>query len=223
MRVPEAQSTTRCAAAASACWGSRVRNSSVSRIRRVPKTNTSTPRPEPTTACRNSSSARVYASIDPETSQSTTSLRGTSMRRRKVRSIGSPPRASERRARRRRSSLRPRACGRSRRECRSGRAAATSAIAFDTCANSSAVIAAKSFRRSTSCTLQPTSVVSSPRSSPPPVRSVRVRSERRGGRSRGVAPRYGGREGERRNHAANARSKLSRSSARETSVVRSAQ
>src|SRR6266513_677976 len=174
IRVPLAQSTTRVAAAESACSGSRVLNSSVSRYSRVPNANTSTPRPEPTTACKKRSSARVYASIEPETSHRTTSLRGTSTRRRNARSMGSPPRPSERRASRRRSSRLPRACGRNRRERRSGRAAATSLSARAVRENSSAVIDAKSFLRSTSWTLHPTSVGSSPKCSPSSWASVRA-------------------------------------------------
>ena len=71
-----------------------------------------------TSACRKSTSAREYASIEPDTSQMTTSLRGTWMRSRKARSTASPPVASEARTSRRMSSCRPRRSRRSRRERR---------------------------------------------------------------------------------------------------------
>jgi hypothetical protein len=83
-------------------------------------------------------------------------------------------------------------------------------------------MSAKSLRRSTSWTLQPTSSRSAPDPSPrASVRVVRCGSLSWG--SGGFTPRTGGRDGARMNQAANARSKLSMSSACETSVVRSVQ
>ena len=122
----------------------------MSRVSRVPNANASTPRPEPTSACRKSTSAREYASIEPDTSQITTSLRGTWIRSRAERSTASPPVASDARTRRRMSSWRPRLSGRSRRERRRGREAASSAISFETSPNSSDESVAKSLSRSSS-------------------------------------------------------------------------
>ena len=124
---------------------------------------------------------------------------------------------------RRRSSRSPRGLGRRRRERRFGRSVAIVAISLRARASSSGVISAKSLWRSVSSKLKPP-VSSSPASggcSPSacvPAGTARSAcwgmSERRRSSSRTGAP---------RNHAANARSNVSRSSARETSVVRSVQ
>jgi hypothetical protein len=76
-----------------AASGSRPARCGVRRVSRVPKANASTWRAAPSrlaSACRNITSARAYGSIEPETSTSTTSLRGTSLRDRQARSSGMP-------------------------------------------------------------------------------------------------------------------------------------
>ena len=82
----------------------RARAPASSRVRRVPNANVSTPRPEPRRRGDRGASAREYASIEPETSRSSTSLRGdcrgcgTSARPGRRRSRATRGRASARRA-----------------------------------------------------------------------------------------------------------------------------
>ena len=195
----------------------------MSRLSRVPNANASTPRPEPTAACRNSSSARVYRAIDPETSHSRTSLRGTDFRARKGRSTGSPPVRRERRTRRRMSRTSPRGSGYLRRDVRRGRAWAIAATSCFARWNSSGVISAKSFSRRISRVEAPSTIE---RPSADSLRSSAPGPERSSDSDRACrtgTPRRGGTTGERRNQARNARSKRSSSSWRETSVWRSVQ
>ena len=167
IRVPPDQSCTRAAAASKAASGSRTPSSGVRRVSRVPNANVSTPRPEPRAAWRYRSSARAYASIEPDTSRIRTSLRGAAARLRKARSTGSPPVASEARTSPRTSSARPFESGRSRACAARGRTTAIAWISFRARANSSGVIAAKSFLRSSSSSLHAPRLASPPSSSGP--------------------------------------------------------
>ena len=104
---------------------------------------------------------------------------------------------------------------------RCGRATAIAWISFRARANSSGVIAAKSFVRRSSSSLQVPSLVSPPSTSGPgPGGAPLRRSPREGG---GGSFAGGGCTAAPRNQASNARSKASTSSYRDTSVCRSVQ
>ena len=90
MRVPPDQSATVRETRASAASGRRSRSWRVMRVSRVPKVNVST-RPQPrASACDMWRSSRVYASIEPETSQRMTSGRRFGRGARRTRTAGSP-------------------------------------------------------------------------------------------------------------------------------------
>src|SRR6266550_3361578 len=95
MRVPPDQSDTVRETCASAASGRRSRSCRVMRVRRVPNVNVST-RPHPRAmACDMCRRSRVYASIDPETSQRITSGRRFTRGARRRRTAGSPCVASD--------------------------------------------------------------------------------------------------------------------------------
>ena len=91
MRVPPDQSFTTARTRMSATSIGRPMNGRVILVSRVENTNTSTARRRRAIACTKSSSIRVYGSMEPLTSHSTTRGRGARRRSRRGITIGSPP------------------------------------------------------------------------------------------------------------------------------------
>ena len=154
-RVPPDQSSTAPATASRAASGSRDPSSRVMRVQRVPSVNTSTCARPTTATCANRTKARAYASIEPDTSHSSTTRRGRSPVRRWTVRSGSPPVRSARRVVAP-TSIGPRCrlVGRWRRDARRAPTRRRSPISRCASSSSSTLQRAKSFDRRSSRSVQ---------------------------------------------------------------------
>ena len=108
MRVPPSQSLTTCAAARSACSRRFSRSARVTRVSRVPKVKVSTCGAACVSACASARFSSVRCFIEPETSISSSSLRGRGRRRSRLSLRNSPSLRTLSRSVRRRSANGPR-------------------------------------------------------------------------------------------------------------------
>ena len=164
------------------------------------------PRPVPDDRRRWKSSARAYASIEPEMSRRRASGERSSVLPRPFDRLAARPQRW--RQKKRMSSTSPRGSAERRRDMRRGRVRAIAAMRRRTRSNSSGVISAKSFSRMSSCPEAPSSCGvddSSASSSSDPDSSVSRTT--RSAKRRVCFWRTSGATGPRRNHATNARSK----------------